>query len=255
MSGLCLLQEMTEGLGSYPNASVWRPVPGTLEALHAELLVEIRQNQSELWSSQSPLFFPDFRHSGSIEPSQELCFSHLPSAAWGLLEQSSLQPTTASLSSPNFVHFPLLNCLGFFPPMFDWLQPSTPFELGWNTRATIFLPPCCGYSIVPLPFSLFCTFCTSLPTPYLNLFSVISLLHLFCQCLLLGQALCRNQHPSPGFSKSCLHQIHFLSKSFNWYPAAFQTSSHQAIAPCISSIISIKVISSPFQCTKSGEGL
>lgn len=118
MSGLCLLQEMTEGLGSYPNASVWRPEPSTLEALDADLLVEIRQNQSELWSSQSPLFFPDFRHSGSTEPSQELCFSHLPSAAWGLLEQSSLQPTTASLSSPNFAHFPLLNCLafGFFSP-------------------------------------------------------------------------------------------------------------------------------------------
>lgn len=91
MSGLSLLQEMTEGLASYPNASVWRPVSSPLEPLDAQLVVEIRQDQSELSSSQSPLFFLEFRHGGSIESSQELSSSHLLSVAWGLLEQSSLQ--------------------------------------------------------------------------------------------------------------------------------------------------------------------
>lgn len=48
MSGLSLLQEMTKGLASYPSAGVWRSVASPLETLDAELLVEIRQDQSEL---------------------------------------------------------------------------------------------------------------------------------------------------------------------------------------------------------------
>lgn len=48
MSGLSLLQEMTKGLASYPSAGVWRSVASPLETLVAELLVEIRQDQSEL---------------------------------------------------------------------------------------------------------------------------------------------------------------------------------------------------------------
>lgn len=48
ISGLSLLQEMPEGLTSYPNAGVWRPVASPLEPLDAELLVKIRQGQSEL---------------------------------------------------------------------------------------------------------------------------------------------------------------------------------------------------------------
>lgn len=48
MSGLSLLQEMTEGLASYPNAGVWRPVPSPLEPLAAELLVEIQQDRPNL---------------------------------------------------------------------------------------------------------------------------------------------------------------------------------------------------------------
>lgn len=45
MSGLSLLQEITEGC---PNAGVWRPVPSPLEPQGAELLVEIRQDLPNL---------------------------------------------------------------------------------------------------------------------------------------------------------------------------------------------------------------
>lgn len=48
MSGLSLLQEMTEGLAGYPSAGVWRSVASPLGPMDAEFLVEIRQDQSEL---------------------------------------------------------------------------------------------------------------------------------------------------------------------------------------------------------------
>lgn len=156
MSGLSLLQEMTEGLASYPNAGVWRPVPSPLESLDAELLVEIRQDQSEFWSSQPPLFFPDFRHGGSMEPSQELCSSQCCLSSLRAVLTSAYYCFSKLTKSCSFSSSKLLGGLVFFP-MFDWLWPFTPFELGWNIRTNIFLPPCCGYSIVPSPSSLFCT--------------------------------------------------------------------------------------------------
>lgn len=175
------------------------------------------------------MFFPFFRHAFVYRTLATIVLE--PAAACPVLpDVSSLQPVTASLST-QFCLFLFCNAFS----MFDWLWPSL-WHCEETCKADFFRPPCCDYPMVTLP-SLFCTclpsvLLTSLQSPY---FSVTSLLHLFCHYPVPSSRLrlMHEQASSPGSPKLHLHHLHLFLNSSHRFPVAFQTSSHQAIVPCI----------------------